>query len=113
MSYEPDLFSAVELRDAGIEQSVLHANAVHDKWSVTAYKFCLEYIKTHQTLMAEDIRTAASGIVPDPPSARAWSGPVMQLIREGKITRIGFANTKSPGSHATPASKYKSNLYRG
>ena len=92
-----------ELRDRGIKQSVDNANALYEAWSDQAYKFCKDYINFHNQFMVEEIRYAAVGFISDPPSKRAWAGPIMRLAREGYIMRIGYSNTTNPKSHATPA----------
>jgi len=93
-----------QLRDSGIEQAVSHADQVEPQWSEQAYQFLLSYIKNHAEFMTEDVRAASVGIVPEPPSKRAWGGVIVKAVKSGLIHRAGFKNVKNPTSHCTPAS---------
>lgn len=110
---EIDFFTATELRDAGIETAVRHANQVHEKWSDQAYKFALDYIKFHTSFQCEDMRLASIGFVPEPPSKRAFGGVIMHLAKEGKITKIGYSSVDNTKAHMAFAAVWKSNLYKG
>ena len=98
-----------QLRDKGIKQAVNNANNTHEKWSVKAYKFLTNYIKSHHEFMTEDVRLASEKKVPIPPSNRAWGGVVVRASRAGLINRVGFSNVKNVKAHKTPASIWRVN----
>ena len=92
------------LRDKGIEKAVDHANETHIQWSEQAFDFLMKYIKTSTEFMAEDVRQASIGIVPHPPSLRAWGGIIVRAAKAGLIKKTGFRNVKNIKAHCTPAS---------
>jgi hypothetical protein len=95
-----DLIKGNELRDLGINQSLENAG---EKWGAIAYSFLLKYTKENKTFMAEDVRVASEGFVPEPPSKRAW-GAIFVMAKKNKIiTSVGFSNVKNPKAHRTPA----------
>jgi hypothetical protein len=90
-------------RDGGIQRAVDHANYTNDGWSDAAYSFFLSYITRHQSFMTEEVRAASYGIVPEPPSLRAWGAVIVRAAREGLIRRIGYQQVKNANAHMTPA----------
>jgi len=53
----------------GIKRAEQNANDKHKNWSGLAYLFLLAYINDgHNEFMAEQVRNASRGIVPEPPS---------------------------------------------
>ena len=101
------IFDGRDLRDASIRIAEDHANEVKPRWSDTAYEFLLSYIKTKDQFMAEDVRKASYGIVPTPPSNRAWGAIFVRATKSGLIRRIGFKNVKNPLAHCTPATLWQ------
>lgn len=102
-----DLFSSENLRDAGIKLAIDHADEVSEKWSEVAYQFLLKFIKSNKEFMTEQIRSASTGIVPEPPTTRAWGGIIVRAKKSGLIKRIDFQNVKNPKAHCTPASVWQ------
>lgn len=92
-----------QLRDAGIRQAVDHADMLHINWSENAFQYLKHYIRDNKVFMAEDVRESARGIIPEPPSKRAWGGVIVRAVKQGMITRIGFSNVKNIKAHCTPA----------
>jgi len=106
MKEQLNLFEGNKLRDLGIEQSFENAG---EKWGSLAYSFLLQYIKKNDKFMAEDVRVASEGIVPEPPSKRAW-GAIFVMAKKNKIIKsIGFSNVKNPKAHRTPATLWAVN----
>lgn len=102
-----DLFSGQELRDAGMQAAVDHANCVHPKWSDAAYNFLLIYMKQFKEFMVEEVRQASEGTVPQAPNQRAWGGIVVRAVRLGLIRRKGFRNVANAKAHCTPATVWE------
>ena len=98
-----------QLRDKGIKQAVDNANNTHEKWSVKAYKFLTNYIKSHHEFMTEDARLASEKEIPLPPSNRAWGGVILRAVKAGLITRDRFSNVKNAKAHKTPATVWRVN----
>lgn len=99
--------SGTELRDKGIEKAVEHANHVYTQWSEKAFDFLLKYLQTAQEFMVEDVRKASEGIVPSPPSLRAWGGVIVRAAKANLIKKIGFRNVTNAKAHCTPASVWE------
>jgi len=109
MKEQLNLFEGNKLRDLGIEQSFENAESKCGKWGSLAYSFLLQYIKENDKFMAEDVRAASEGIVPEPPSKRAW-GAIFVMAKKNKIIKsIGFGNVKNPKAHRTPATLWAVN----
>jgi len=96
-----------QLRDAGMKQAVDHADQVHERWSDKAYAFLLAYLRSGMEFMAEDVRAASEGIVPEPPSKRAWGSIIRRAAKAGLIRKIGCCHVKNPGAHMANANRWK------
>lgn len=102
-----DIQRARERRDTGMQRAVDHADAVTPSWSDRAYEFLVEYVKSHPVFMVEDVRYASQGIIPAPPSARAWGAVVTRAAKAGLIYQDGFKKVKNVKAHSTPAAVWK------
>lgn len=96
-----------ELRDQGMQRATNHADAVINDWSETAYQFLLGYLHSHSLFMTEDVRKASEGIVPEPPSLRAWGSIIVRAAKSGFIKRAGYENVKNARAHSTPATLWR------
>jgi len=101
--------NGTQLRDKGIKQALDNANDTHEKWSEKAYKFLVNYIKSNNQFMTEDVRLASEKEIPIPPSNRAWGGIVVRASKAGLISRVGFSIVKNAKAHKTPASVWRVN----
>ena len=99
--------TGVILMRLGIKKAVVHANVEVHGWSDLAYNYLLDYSKKHKEFMVEDVREASKGIIPTPPSTRAWGGVVVRASRAGVIRRKGFQNVKNAKAHCTPATLWE------
>jgi len=109
MQEQLNLIKGNELRDLGINESFNNAQNKNESWGASAYSFLLEYIKNHKRFMAEDVRVASEGIVPEPPNKRAWGAIFVMAKRDNIIKSIGFSNVKNPNAHRTPATLWETN----
>ena len=103
MTNQLNMFESSTLRDEGIKQALQSAEDKAENWGEQAYSFLLEYIKTHTEFMAEEVRVASSGIVPEPPSKRAWGGVIVRARKNNLIESKGFSLVSNPKAHRTPA----------
>ena len=87
----------------GMERAEQSANNSHYKWSDTAYSFLTDYAARCSSFMMEDVISASEGLVPEPPTKRAWGSIVRKAAKEGKVFNLGFQKKTSEGSHGTPA----------
>lgn len=85
-----------------------HANKVHPDWSAKAYDFLLGYAEINSEFMAEDVRLAGQGLVPEPPSKRAWGSVIRRAAVNGIIRRLGFRSVKNAKAHSAPCGVWKS-----
>jgi len=99
-----ELFSGAQLRDKGIQSALDHANEVSEYWSDVAFSFLLSFLKNNRCeFMTENVREASVGIVPEPPSKRAWGGIMVRAKKDGRIVSRGFRNVSNSKAHCTPA----------
>ena len=106
---EWDLFNLNEgrkLRDQGMEKATTHADRVHTKWRDKAFVLLVEFLKTRERFMTEDVRYFAhqKKDLDTPPDSRAWGSVIMKAVKAGMIKRIGYAPMKSKNCHANPKS---------
>lgn len=104
---QTQLFTGADLRDKGIKVAITNVNTKVPNWSEIAYGFLIGYIRFHREFMAEDCREASKGIVPEPPSKRAWGAVIVRAKIEGLIKSVGFRNVTNAKAHRTPASVWQ------
>lgn len=104
------LFSGQELANRGINSAAAHADNKVKNWTEQAFMFYKEYAEQNRTFMSEDVRMASIGIVPEPPSLRAWGAIARRAIKEGIISRVGHVSVKSPTGHCGLVSLWESNI---
>ena len=104
---QTNLFTGKQLADIGMNQALDNADRKVENWSEIAYQFLLEYIKFHSEFMIEDVRIASIGIVPDPPSGRAWGGIVVRAKNQKLIINVGLRRKVKPDAHMTPAALWR------
>jgi hypothetical protein len=81
-----------------------------DTWADKAYAFLLDFSKKHDDYMAEDVRQASTGYLPEPSSTRAWGGVFAKAARNNIIKRIGYRRVKNPNANCN-ASVWRTTLY--
>lgn len=100
--------TGIDLRDRGIKRALHHAEDVHDEWGAKALDFLYLYSKNHLKFSGEMVRLESKGIVPDPPSLRAWGAVLLHGARKGWIKRIGYIQVENPKAHRANASLWES-----
>ena len=100
-------FTGSQLAEIGMNAAVQHAERTIPDWSKQAYNFACHYCRTHAKFMAEDMRNASDGIVPEPPHTRAWGGVIRRLLNNGIIRCIGTAKVKNVTAHSANASVWE------
>jgi len=109
MNLQPELpFTGEQLKEAGMNLALESAEADFNGWADSAFSFLQGFILSYKSsFMAEDIRLASAGYVPEPPSKRAWGGIIARAAKAGLIRRVGFASVKNAKAHCTPASVWE------
>lgn len=104
--FEP---TGADIRDAGMQQAIDHADEVDDKWSERAYHYLATFVNYHrEPFMAEDFRAYCEKYkLPDPPSLRAFGGIIARAAKAGLIRRVGFKNVTNARAHCTPAAVWQ------
>lgn len=97
-----------KITEAAIQTAEVHANVVHDGWSEKAYDFLKGYAEINPVFMAEDVRNASKGLVPSPPTERAWGAIIRRASTEGIIMHGGYNQVKNVRAHHANASVWKS-----
>lgn len=84
-------------RDKGMQRAVDHAEVIEPGWQDMAYSFLVNVFLKHNSkpFMTEDFRAACKGIVPDPPSLRAFGPIILKARRSGLVRRIGTRPVKN------------------
>ncbi|MBQ19141.1 MAG: hypothetical protein CMD31_00140 [Flavobacteriales bacterium] len=110
---------AQQLKFEGIERAIDNANDKASQvvqgrlmpWSDIAYNFLLNFLRENKgsAFMVENVRSKAVGIIPEPPSKRAWGGIVVKAKNNGLIRHIGYRQVKNPKAHMANASLWAVN----
>jgi hypothetical protein len=103
---------AKKATDEAIQRGVDHANAVHSNWSDQAFEFLKGYAEINPIFMVEDVRNASKGVVPSPPTDKAWGGVIRKAAFNGIVFRAGYREVKNVRAHRTPASVWKSTIVK-
>jgi len=65
--------------------------------------FLLNYLKENdEEFLAEEVIRESRGIVPEPPTERAWGGVFQKAARAGRIVLCGYRVTRNPKAHMSP-----------
>ena len=100
-------FTGPQLAEKGMNAAVQHANYCIPDWSKQAYHFALMYCRTRTRFMAEDMRLASDGVIPEPPHTRAWGGIIRRLQHNGIIRCVGISKVKNVTAHSANASVWE------
>jgi hypothetical protein len=108
-----DMMTAADLAVEGMTRALVHADAVTECWSDQAYRLLEQYAVSHYEFMTEDVRNWAHRLgLPKAPSARAWGAVALRACRQSIIVSAGYRKTQNPLAHSTPATLWRSQIYR-
>lgn len=100
-----------QARDAGMQQALDHAQAVHEAWGEQAMAALRVYLAAHpgKEFMTEDVRAYAYEVlsIPQPPHCRAWGSIIAKAARHRLIVRVGIGPVKTVSSHMANASVWR------
>ena len=99
------------LKNEGMQRALEHAELKDDGWGEKAYQFLTEFAKKNKVFIAEDVRKASIGIIPDPSDRRAWGGIYTRARKEGLIRKIGHASAKASKVHGSLVAKWASGYF--
>lgn len=102
-----------QLRDAGMQLAIDHAEIKEPKWAEKAYQYLLGYLKFNKNFMTEEFRDYAlkTGFTM-PPHARAWGGVVNRAARESIIIKVDIQAVKNPKAHCANAAVWERNDHK-
>jgi hypothetical protein len=93
-----------QLRDAGINQAINHANSVTDNWGDKAYTLFLQFIKEKDVFLCEDFRKWCEGKIDTPPSLRSYGATIVRAKKAGQIISRGITQVTNAKAHKANAS---------
>ena len=101
-----DLFTASELKNAGIQLAIQHAENKHEGWADEALNHLADFVRTRRTpFMCEEVREYAEKRgLPKSPSNRAWGSIVQAAKKRQLIKHVGFSQVSNPRAHMANAS---------
>ena len=90
----PILQNSEHKRDTGIARAAAHADREIPQWSELAFEFITRYCAAHgkgHEFHGEALRQCAerTGLVPEPPDARAYGSVFRRAARAGLIRKTG------------------------
>jgi len=96
----------------GMRRALDHAEAKVLKWGDLASAYLKLYAETHDVFPGWFVTRAAEldGVVPKPPTLRAWGAIFKKAARLGYIKRTGYR--PDPHRHAAPCPLWTSLIYR-
>lgn len=105
-------FTGQQLRDAGMQMAVDHADAVNEGWSIKAYNLFVAWIKNKgrgRQFKTEDFRVylKLGELLPNPPSERAYGSIALKAAKAGLIKKVGYATVVNPKAHGTPCTLWE------
>jgi hypothetical protein len=105
-----ELFTAKDLKQAGIQVAADHADQVHPGWQDEAFEASKQFLFWNKSpFMCETFRAFAEEDcqLPHPPHARAYGAVMQRAKREGLITHAGITQVKNPKAHCANASLWQ------
>lgn len=97
------------LRDEGIERSRRSSEAASPEWQREAFEFLVGWLarRGSRPFQACEVRHASFGLIPKPPTQRAW-GHVLLRARKAKLIELhGQGPDLDPKSHRAPANIWR------
>ena len=100
------------LRDKGVRRAAEHAEEIHDDWQKKALDFLYIYARSHGRFSGEMVRQEGRGIIPEPPSLRAWGAVILSGAKHGWIRQAGYVHVDNPKAHRANAALWESLIQR-
>lgn len=109
MNEQTEIFprSGDQLKENGMNKALTSAEDKTEHWGAIAYQLLESFISQKGSgfhFMTEDIRAASEGVIPEPPSKRAWGAVITKAKREKLIEHSGYGQVKNPKAHKANAS---------
>jgi len=103
--------TGAQLRDAGMQRAVKHADRVNKGWSEHASKLAgdlLLHLGTGALLTTEVIREYADfhGLE-QPPDNRSWGAVMRKLANQGFVRKAGYSLANDPKVHCRPVTLWE------
>lgn len=105
-----ELFTAKDLKQAGIQVAADHADQVHPGWQDEAIKNLKVFLLWNNSpFMCETFRAFAEEEcqLSPPPHARAYGAVMQRAKREGLIEHAGIGQVSNPKAHMANASFWR------
>lgn len=107
-----DEIQGIKLKEAGMLQSITHADEVQPEWSNKAFNVFCDYVRHYSAgkqFQSEDVRQWAynSKKIEPAPSERAWGSVAQKVARQGLIRKIGHASVSNPKAHSAFATLWQ------
>lgn len=94
--------------ERAMKRAELHANQVHENWSDQVYALLTWFVeRTPTPFMAEDFRADIKGLVPEPPTTRAFGAIMVRAAQAGLIRKVGYGQVKNLKAHRANASMWQ------
>lgn len=95
-----DITFAKAARDKGISEVITHADKVNDQWSEKCYGLFKDFINAQRVpFQTETFRQSISGLIDEPPHARAFGAIVVRAVKEGLIKCVGSKPVSNVRAH--------------
>lgn len=102
---------AIARADDGMERALAHAEQECDRWGELAWRFIQLYALKHkgERFTGRQIVLASKtyGLI-QPPTDKAFGGPIQRAVRAGIIRKVGFA--PDPNRHCSPVPLFEAPL---
>ncbi len=106
--------TAEQLRDAGMQQAIDHADSEAPAWGERAFRFVKAFATMNLRITSEGARKYAERCgLPFPPDKRAWGAVMIRAARAGLIAKIGYTTALDPKVHCNPVTLWESKVYFG
>ena len=93
-------------REQGIARVQENMEMACPGWTDIALNAVIEFAKSHEHFLTEEVREYCHEFVPEPRDARAWGAVIRRAVKTNIIVRSGYAPARS--SNLSPKPLWKS-----